>query len=111
MHYWSSGSNTVEFYLEQSVSNLEAGNYKFAISIMGGDSGEYTCYAYAKINGEVVNTANMQITSYGVWSTGLIENIKINAGDTLVVGIYVKCAGAGNGAWGKIDDGLLNSMN
>lgn len=111
MHYWSSGSNTVEFYLEQSVSNLEAGNYKFAISIMGGDSGEYTCYAYAKINGEVVNTANLQITSYGVWSTGLIENIKINAGDTLVVGIYVKCAGAGNGAWGKIDDGLLNSMN
>jgi hypothetical protein len=24
------------------------------------------------------------------------------------VGIYVKCQGSGNGAWGKIDDGKFN---
>ena len=26
-------------------------------------------------------------------------------------GIYVKCSGAGGGAWGKIDDAVLNSSN
>ena len=29
-------------------------------------------------------------------------------GDTLTVGLYVKCAGPN--AWGKIDDALLNSV-
>ena len=29
----------------------------------------------------------------------------------LTVGIYVKCQGSGNGAWGKIDNALLNTEN
>ena len=32
------------------------------------------------------------------------------AGSEVTVGIYVKCRGTGNGAWGKIDDALLNSV-
>ena len=32
------------------------------------------------------------------------------AGTEVTVGIYVKCEGSGNGAWGKIDDVLLNSV-
>ena len=40
----------------------------------------------------------------------VIENIEIAEGDVLIVGIYVKCGGSGNGAWGKIDDALLNSI-
>ena len=32
-----------------------------------------------------------------------------NVEDSLTVGIFVKCGGAGNGAWGKIDDAMLNS--
>ena len=28
---------------------------------------------------------------------------------TVTVGIYVRCSGEGNGAWGKIDDAELNS--
>ena len=39
-----------------------------------------------------------------------IENTAAQpTGQTLTVGISVKCAGAGNGAWGKIDDAMLNS--
>ena len=30
-------------------------------------------------------------------------------GDSVTVGIYVKCSGEGAGAWGKIDDAMLNS--
>lgn len=111
MHFWSAATNSVEFTVEQTVAELPAGTYKFAISIMGGDAGDSDIYAYAKIDGEIAATANLTITSYGSWDTARIENIVLNEGQTLTVGIYVKCAGEGKGAWGKIDDALLNSMS
>ena len=52
----------------------------------------------------------MTITSYGSWDRAVIENIPHADTDTVTVGVYVKCSGAGNGAWGKIDDAMLNSM-
>ena len=38
MHFWSAAANSVEFTVEQTVEDLPAGTYKFAISIMGGDA-------------------------------------------------------------------------
>ena len=108
MHYWSAASDSVNFALEQQVSGLAAGTYKYSISIMGGDSGEYEAYAYVKVNGETVATVPMAITSYGSWDTGEITGVECAEGDVLTVGISVKCQGAGNGAWGKIDDAKLN---
>ena len=110
MHFWSAAANSVEFTVEQAVEGLPAGAYKYAISIMGGDAGEQEVYAYVKVDGETVATAPLTITSYGTWDTARIENIALSQGQTLTVGIYVRCAGAGSGAWGKIDDALLNSM-
>ncbi len=107
MHFWSAAQNSVEFTLEQQAADLKAGTYKFNISIMGGDAGEMEVYAYVKLNGQTVQTAPMTITSYGSWDTGLIRGIEYAEGDTLTVGIYVKCQGSGNGAWGKIDDAML----
>jgi arabinogalactan endo-1,4-beta-galactosidase len=106
-HFWSAAKNSVEFTLEQEVKDLPAGKYKFAISIMGGDAGDTDIYAYVKVNGETVGTAPMKITSYGNWDTGLIPEFFHPAGAEVTVGIYVKCQGAGNGAWGKIDDAML----
>ena len=108
LHFWSAAKNSVEFTCEQPVQGLSAGNYQFSISIMGGDAGEATVYAYVKINGEMVKTAPMTITTYGNWDTGTISGIAYTEGDALVVGIYVKCSGSGSGAWGKIDDAMLN---
>ena len=108
MHFWSANQNTVHFTLEQNVTELPGGRYKFSISIMGGDSGEAEVYAYVKLNGQIVATAPMEITSYGNWDTALIAGIEYTEGDRLTVGISVKCQGAGNGAWGKIDDAMLN---
>ena len=110
-HFWSAASNSVEFMLEQEVTGLSSGAYKFGISIMGGDAGETDIYAYVKINGEIVATAPMEITSYGNWDSVMVTGVEYNEGDTIVVGIYVKCQGSGNGAWGKIDDAMLNSDN
>lgn len=109
-HFWSSTPDTVNFDLEQEVKDLSAGTYKYAISIMGGDCGETDIYAYVKLNGEIVATAPMSINGYGNWDTGLISEFEYNGADVLAVGIHVKCSGEGNGAWGKIDDALLNSV-
>lgn len=109
MHFWSATANSVEFTLEQEVSGLSAGTYKFSISIMGGDCGQTEIYAYVKINGIEVSRAPMSINGYGNWDTGSITGIDYQAGDSIVVGIYVKCQGSGSGAWGKIDDAMLNS--
>ena len=52
--------------------------------------------------------ADTTITVYNEWHTAEIKNIEYNEGDTIAVGIYVKCAGPS--AWGKIDDAMLNSV-
>ena len=110
MHFWSAGANTVEFTLEQKVENLPAGKYKFTVSIMGGDAGQHEVYAYVKVDGETVGTAPMSITSYGNWDAGVVPEFDHPEGSEVIVGVYVRCEGAGNGAWGKIDDALLNSV-
>ena len=109
-HFWSATKDTVDFDLEQEVKDLPAGTYKYAISIMGGDCGDTDIYAYVKLNDEIVATAPMGISGYGNWDTGRIEEFEYNGTDKLVVGIHVKCSGEGAGAWGKIDDALLNSV-
>lgn len=110
-HFWSAAANSVEFTLEQAVADLPAGNYKYSISIMGGDAGDTEIYAYVKVNGEITARDTLEITGYNNWDTALIEGISYNGNDEISVGIYVRCSGSGNGAWGKIDDALLNSVS
>lgn len=107
MHFWSAQQNSVEFYLEQTVSELPGGSYRFSISIMGGDAGQTEIYAYVRSGEEILHTAPMEITSYGNWDTGVISAIEAEQDQPLTVGIYVKCQGQGAGAWGKIDDAGL----
>ena len=107
-HFWGASANAVEFTLEQQVDGLKSGKYNYSISIMGGDGGATDIYAYVKINGETVMKAQTEITVYNEWHTATINNIEYTEGDTITVGIYVKCAGPN--AWGKIDDALLNSV-
>ncbi|MBR3879719.1 MAG: glycosyl hydrolase 53 family protein [Clostridia bacterium] len=107
-HFWGANANSVEFTLEQRVEGAKSGKYNYSISIMGGDGGETDIYAYVKINGETVYTAPTTITSYNEWHTATINGIEYDESDEMIVGIYVKCAGAN--AWGKIDDAKLNSV-
>ncbi len=109
-HFWSSASNSVNFDLEQEVVGLEEGSYVYSISIMGGDGGNTNIYSYVKINGEIKYQQETTITSYNSWDTPVIEGIEVNEGDVVTVGIHVECEGSGSGAWGKIDDAMLNSQ-
>ncbi|MBP5280250.1 MAG: glycosyl hydrolase 53 family protein, partial [Erysipelotrichaceae bacterium] len=108
-HFWSKDPDTVEFELEQEVKDLKAGKYKFSINIMGGDAGASDIYAYVKINDEIIARDPMTITTYNNWDKGMIDSFEYDGTSSLKVGIYVKCTGEGSGAWGKIDDALLNS--
>ena len=110
MHFWGADEGSIDFTVEQKVENLPTGTYKYTISIMGGDGGTTDIYSYVKIDGTIVKTAPLQITSYNQWDTKTITDISYEEGKEIVVGIYVKCDGSGNGAWGKIDDALLNSQ-
>lgn len=105
-HFYGASANTIEFTLEQTVESMKAGEYYYTISIMGGDCGNTEIYSYVEINGVRVKTAEMQITVWDEWDTAVIDGIEVSEGDSVTVGIYVKCDGAG--AWGKIDDAMLN---
>ncbi len=108
-HFYSAASGKVEFTLEQAVEGLPAGTYRYELAIMGGDGGEVEIYTYVKVNGTEVARQASTITSYNVWDVPVIDGIAVAEGDQVTVGVYVKCSGSGNGAWGKIDDAKLNA--
>ena len=109
--FWSKAADTVDFTLEQTVQDVAAGKYKYSISISGGDGGNTVIYAYVKINGTIIKKSDaLYLKGYQNWQTALIEDIDYNGTDEITVGIYVQCSGEGGGAWGKIDDALLNSV-
>ena len=108
-HFYSAAAGTVEFTLEQTLTDLPAGRYDYELAIMGGDGGETNIYTYVKVNGTEVARQASTITSYNVWDVPVINGVEVAEGDTVTVGVYVKCSGSGNGAWGKIDDVKLNA--
>ena len=111
LHFWSAAADSVEFTAEQTLKDLPAGRFRFSVSVMGGDCGETDIYAYVKIDGqEAARSEQIPITGYNDWHQGTIPEFEHPEGSEVTVGIYVKCRGTGNGAWGKIDDALLNSV-
>ena len=111
MHFWSAAQDSVEFTLEQTLPDLPEGRFTFSISVMGGDCGATDIYAYAKVDGaEVARSEQIPITGWNSWNKGIIPEFDHPAGSEVTVGVYVKCQGAGNGAWGKLDDATLNSL-
>ncbi len=111
LHFWKAGPSGVEFTAEQTAQNLESGSYKFTISIMGGDCTDLDIYAYIKLDGQIVAQKPMTITTYSNWDTQTTDEVAYTAGQELTVGIYVRCKGANGGAWGKIDDGILEKID
>ena len=107
LHFWSAKKDSVDFSLEQSVEGLKSGSYRFWISLMGGDAGEQDCFAYVMLDGVTVATAQLHIRSWNEWDTALFSHIEVAEGQTLTVGVSVRCGGSGSGAWGKIDAAAL----
>lgn len=107
-HFWSD-TNPIEFNLYQDIKDLNSGRYSFSISIMGGDVKDSDIYCYVKVNDEIIAKKQMSITTYNNWDTGQIE-FDYDGTSKLQLGIYVRCNGENSGAWGKIDNAILNNI-
>ena len=101
-HFYSAAADTVKFTLEQDITDAPAGTYRYEISVMGGDCGAQTVYAYVLINGTEAGRSETSFTKWNEWHTAAIRDVPVQEGDLVTVGLYVECAGPG--AWGKIDE-------
>ena len=108
LHFWGAKSGSIDFDAEQTLTELAPGEYRFSVSIQGGDGGETDIFAYAKIDGQTVATAPLAISSYNNWTRAEISGIAVAEGQSLTLGVSVRCAGEGSGAWGMIDAAALN---
>ncbi len=99
-HFWSESAQ--EFQVEQTVTGLEAGTYKAAVHIQGGDVGaDAGIYLYVIQNGKTISSAPVTLDGWCVWQTPELAKIKVAEGGELTVGVSVTC---GAGGWGTIDD-------
>lgn len=116
-HFWTSDAGGVNFDIEQRLTGLSAGVYKYQVSVLGGGSGTSSVtaskennYAYVMIDGEIVAKCPIVITCYADgYSDYLIENIVVPEGAEPVIGVHVEIGEAN--CWGDIDDALFNFVS
>jgi arabinogalactan endo-1,4-beta-galactosidase len=100
LHFWS--SRRIAFRVEQQITGLKPGRYKFSIAIHGGDAGNQTMYIYVKTaDGELRQNTN--VDGWRNFREPVIADILVSDG-TITVGAYVSCDGKG---WGSLDDFIL----
>ena len=105
LHFWS--DKTQDFRVEQTVTGLSAGSYGATLSIQGGDVGsDAEIYLYAIHNGKEYRSDLVTLNGWLNWQEPVIPEITIAEGESITVGIAVKCQGGG---WGTIDDITLYS--
>ena len=108
LHFWS-GESDMDFAIEQEITDLEAGSYRLSAFAQGGDMEESSdLELYALVNGGEAAAESFMLTSWADWKEPVISDIKINAGDTLTIGVRMKC---NTGSWGTVDDFTLNKIS
>ena len=100
LHFWSSGK--VSFRVEQKVTGLAPGTYKFSVTLHGGDAANQDMYVYAKTDGAETREKT-NVDGWRNFRTPTIRRIEVRDG-TVTVGAYVGCDAKG---WGSLDDFIL----
>lgn len=102
LHFWS--TSEVNFTAQQTLTDLEPGEYVFGLYIQGGDAGDNAdMYLYAD-NGKEQLTAQTGVTGWCNWQNPVIEGITVGEDGTLTVGVSISAAAK---AWGTLDDFYL----
>lgn len=102
LHFWN--ANEVQFTAEQDISGLRPGNYSLSVQVQGGGmDGTENMILYAVSDG-VRYEQPFSVDGWVNWQNPTIENIPCTEG-TITIGVSISAAG---GAWGTLDDFLLN---
>ncbi len=101
LHFWS--KDKVSFTVEQTVSGLDAGNYKFSLSIHGGDIKNPDMYIYARSGGKKYR-AETDVDGWRNFRIPVISGIRVSDGK-VTIGAHISC---GEGGWGSLDDFALS---
>lgn len=99
LHFWSQSQQ--EFRVEQKVTVTSAGSYGATASIQGGDVGNAEIYLYVIANGKETRSEAVLLNGWLNWQEPVINGIMLDNGETVTVGMAVKCEGGG---WGTMDD-------
>lgn len=99
LHFWNEGAQ--DFRVEQKVVVPTTGSYGATLSIQGGDVGDAEIYLYVIVDGKETRSEPVILNGWLNWQEPVITGISLDEGDTIIVGIAVKCEGGG---WGTIDD-------
>ena len=102
LHFWN--AKTVEFTAEQDITGLREGEYTFSIQAQGGNMNEDAYLCIYAISDGVRYEQIFTVNGWVVWQNPTIEKIPCSSGQ-MTIGVSVQAAG---GAWGTLDDFLLN---
>ena len=100
LHFYS-GSSTIDFTAEQTLTGLEDGTYKLTAYTQGDTAGDANSkvYFYAIVNGETL-TVDGQLNGYVNWYQAELGGINVTGGE-ITIGVCVQNAAGG---WGTIDN-------
>ncbi|MGN0374819.1 MAG: Ig-like domain-containing protein, partial [Butyrivibrio sp.] len=104
-HYYTTSSEGVDCTIEQTVTGLKPGTYKFYLTLHGGGAKEQGIYIYAIADGQTY-TAPAAVTDWQEFSTPVIGEITTTDG-TITVGAHVITS---TGGWGNLDDFVLTPV-
>ncbi|MFZ5368539.1 MAG: glycosyl hydrolase 53 family protein [Spirochaetota bacterium] len=103
LHFWS--KNKVAFRVEQTITGLSKGLYKFSIQIHGGDAKNPHMYIYAIADGKEYRTETT-VDGWRNFKNPVISTITVQNG-SVTVGAYISCDPNG---WGSLDDFILSPV-
>lgn len=107
LHFWS--DSDMDFSICQTLTDLPAGTYQLFAFAQGGDmESTSNLELYAVINGEEIGADAFMLTTWTDWKQPKVDNIRIGDGDTLTIGVRMKCNA---NSWGTIDDFTLNRIS
>lgn len=107
LHFWS--DSDMDFSICQTLTDLPAETYQLFAFAQGGDMESTSdLELYAVINGEEIGSDAFMLTTWTDWKQPKVDNIRIGDGDTLTIGVRMKCNA---NSWGTIDDFTLNRIS
>lgn len=106
LKFWN--KDAFSYTAEQEIQGLPAGTYELGAFLQGGDAGSSAVFQlYIKVDDEIY-TADTSVNGWLKWDEPRIEQIVVEEGAAVTVGVLVE---SGPGGWGAWDDFYLYKLD